>query len=341
MVEPSIQNKNKISQSSRKKVTVIFQGPIGKSEASAIERSVLRLKSIVQNKNLEIIISTWDDCEMICFDVDKIVRYPNLETYTFDGFKPCNVHKIIFLAKAALAESSGDVIIRLRSDLEIINPAKLMRIALSYQKPGRMFRERVVVIDYSTNDPMRFDLEIPYHVCDWVHIGLASDVKKIFQLPLPDKTFYSYHLSQPLEERYGKYVEAIRSEAYVTSFIVRRSYWSKCKMDNKISEFQKMYSNLAIANDYSVFNLSAIGLASIKHKTNNFDPNRLTKIVQNIWLLQLDQRIPKWIRRLALVLLYYPRPLYKEYIGLKRKIKSIITKKLTIKHDSVHKSNLF
>lgn len=295
------------------------------NELLGIERSVSVIKEFDKNSNIEIIVATWSSYRSISIvGVDKFIYSEDVDSFTPPGFKPCNVHRIIKLAKIGLLNAKNELIVRLRSDLEIVNMKDLVMICKQSTSKGHLFNRKVVAIDYSTIDPMRFQIQLPYHVCDWIHIGFKTDLLQIFEVPLPEVNFYSKYINDKRINELGEYIEALRSETYLTAFVIRNSFWKKMVTENKISHFQKISSNIRILKDFKIINIENAGLKSNKHPTNNFDPNRLTPIGYNVWSLQFNSKYPKTLRRFVLKLYYSLYSYYKFHFVLKYFLKSII-----------------
>ena len=306
-------------------LTVLFHGPLNSKELSSVKKSISKIREFKSASNIEVIIVTWSTYKTISIEgVDKTLYVDDVNSFTPSGYKPCNVHRIIELARIGVFNASNELIVRLRSDLEIFDFNQLIRICSNRVNKGYFFDRKVIAIDYSSIDPMRFEIQLPYHVCDWLHIGFKSDLLKIFDVPIPPIHFFSRYIDEKRNKELGDYIEAMRSETYLTSFVIRKTFWSNMATENSVSVFQSISSNIRIVKDFEIYNIGKLGIKSVKHPTNNFDPNRLTEFGYRLWDFQSNNTYPKFFRRLLLKRYYNLRFAYQLFFSVKKIIKSVI-----------------
>lgn len=104
-----------------------------------------------------------------------------------DSRGPNHVNLQIAAARAGLARSAGRHILRIRNDLMLDRQPMLAAHARAQLPPrgGRaLFAERVLVSQLFTLNPLLAQ-RMPFHVSDWFHLGLASDLRRLWDAVVP------------------------------------------------------------------------------------------------------------------------------------------------------------
>lgn len=286
-------------------ITIILQGPYNKE---CLESYICLL-----NKNVEIIVSCWESCR-ISKDLNpkiKIIKNIDPGVITVSTHKTCNLSRQIVSTKNALKESCGDIVAKIRSDLRLENPDRFLNLMYKSNK-------KIKVINYSTIDPFANNLPLLYHPCDWVYISDKDVLKKMFDIEIPnDGYFYAKYKNTVFPIQFGKYSEAIRSEAYIASNLLNKSFLNlNCTLQNP-SHFSKVKSNIRLVKNFELYNLKEMGLKSIKHNTNNFDTNRFTKLGYKLWKKTIKNRKYKITLNLYYVttkIIFYAFASLKKYV---------------------------
>jgi hypothetical protein len=167
-----------------------------------------------------IVLSTWTSQDVSGIYADKVVtqedpgsgiRYSNLNELN-------NINRQILSSKLGLLAAQTDFAIKVRSDLLFHSNAieRLMRFSPTTPKNNlRIFERYVIVADRLTMSPMKKNNPV-FHVTDMIQAGLASDLLKLWSIPLmghKDETFY-LHQTQEVLEAVKYYIPRYRTEQY-------------------------------------------------------------------------------------------------------------------------------
>ncbi|WP_205950334.1 WavE lipopolysaccharide synthesis family protein [Pantoea stewartii] len=178
-------------------LSIIFQGSLShlktREQQSELVDNILHLKK--NNPQCEILISTWEG-EKISYlksIVDKIIMSKDpgtLPGLKFDD-KLNNVNRLIVSSQAGVTAAKGKIIVKLRSDLkfflnDIVNFYRSEIDKYSSISPDT-FGNKVICSNLFTLDPV-FVERMPYHIGDWIQIGEAEDIKRMWNIPLYQRT---------------------------------------------------------------------------------------------------------------------------------------------------------
>lgn len=239
---------------------------------------------------------------------DHTVLSDDVDSMSPEGFKACNLHRQIITSLQGLTAAGEGVCAKLRTDIEITNALLLLMRLIRPRPVGSVFERMVTAIDYSSVDPLRNDLPLLYHVCDWVHVGERHDLLKMFSAPLPQADFYHRFADQPhLNTRLAGYAEGLRAEAYLTSHAVRPTYWRDCDTAPTSSRFASIRSNILIARNFEITRLAGLGLTSTRHQVAGFNPNRFGGRACTLWRDVPKYGLSRKWRKLALRIYYSQR----------------------------------
>lgn len=306
-----MQNKNLL--------TVIFQGAVNEGCIESLRHSIQSIKKIAPHVN--IIISTWESCAVPEMGQDFTIKSPDLLSYTPSEFKANNLHRQLLSTSAALLKISCGNVAKLRTDLLVFAPELLLSEMTRQRVPANSFITKITTICYSSVDPIRNNLPLLYHPCDWVYIGCLDDLKKLFSVPMPNEDYF--YRGIPLagvNKRLGKYAEGMRSEEYICSFSLCRQHWENGITNISPSKYSLIRSNKRIANNFDIVNIKEIGLKSVKHKTGSFDPNRFTSLAVKLWSMKSSDPFLGLRVRHIIKIYYSQRYFFSLFRLIKRKL---------------------
>lgn len=129
----------------------------------------------------EIVLSTWsgEDCSGIDRDV----------TIASQDVAPgkMNVRRQVVSSMAGILASSGDIIVKARSDAIFCGRGCLEAFG-AYDKPASVFSQRIVIPNMQTVDPENQSAQLHWRRCfnpsDWVMVGAKGDMRLLFSLPM-------------------------------------------------------------------------------------------------------------------------------------------------------------
>jgi len=308
------------------KAVIIFQGPITNSLQDGLRASIVAIKK--ENPEIAIWISTWESCDVPYLGHDKTIKHNELDNFTPLGYKANNLHRQILTTHESMRILENAIVAKLRTDIIISNPKLLIKELFRVRDDGKIFGKKITTISYSSVDPLRNDMPLLYHPCDWVYIGRSDDLNNLFDCPIPDQNYFTEGLSRVGKNpRLGNYAEGMRSEEYICSYSLNKSHWRGRGANINPSLFSKIRSNRKIASDFYVVDIGDIGLTSVKHKTNLFNPNRFTKFAINIWSRGYDEKY-LFLRCRTVLKIYYSQKYFFQMLRwLKKLLKALLNQR--------------
>lgn len=230
---------------------------VGKYES---QTSTLIASARKHYPNAEILVSTWSDVTLNIVGVHKVVycNDPGGEIFDDSEKKVNNLNRILVLSQEGLKHCSRKYTLRVRSDMLITSNSLLFLTDYLGNRCVEMslFENRIYMYPlFSIRKDYRngIGLHTPYHVSDWCHFGLTSDLKELFNLPLVDEPDFSRYF-----ERHHKKIKGdifysrlwkMSPEQYITS--------SNAKKTQRISNFETyLDTSKVIMKDSDLFILS-------------------------------------------------------------------------------------
>jgi len=176
-----------------------------------------------------------------------------------------NLVRQLVSTQAGLAQVQTEYVLKLRSDMSVSMKKifELKRLCTLVAASGaRMFERKVLVTSLTTLDPVRSGHY--FHVCDWLYLGLTSDVRQLFDsAALPDASHFRYFESHDEFELASRY----RPEAYIAySLVKHRNICTDYEFSGQASADIQAISTEVIRENFVVMNTWSIGLRSDKHK---------------------------------------------------------------------------
>lgn len=176
-------------------ISVVVQGlVVGGSGDDEKDRFTYRcLQSIRKNlPESEIILSTWENCDVKDLDYDKVIYSKNIhapQIYmpgTSVNPKLYSVNHQLITTKVGIKCATRPYVMKIRSDMILLN-AKCMTYLNKYMKASQsewsILSARVLVLP--TYNPKMY-IKMPFDIPDWFYFGLKEDIEDIFDIPLVD-----------------------------------------------------------------------------------------------------------------------------------------------------------
>lgn len=280
---------------SASELTFVIQGPVTISGQNMTNLTLELIQSIRRfYPGSPVIFSTWKGSDLTGFDTVEVVTSkdpgPDAELETLQGL-PSNINRQIISTSAGLSKVRTKYAIKLRSDTRIRSTAALKLLS---SRPAKVMtehsvtKEYVIIIDFTTIDPLRDD-NFLFHPCDWIWLGLTSDIQNIWNIPPIRSSDCLYYLESPELDTlkiFGSF-SRFQPESYIWSSYLR-------KHKNILFEHSLDKRNLKESNEFLFSNLipvtlSELGFESLKYPQNFFQSgsiDRLFRFHRNINFFQ-------------------------------------------------------
>ena len=248
-------------------ISVVIQGQLSHQTVELIKS----VKKYLQKA--EIIVSTWCGQDLNCIDycsVDKLIVNEDPGAFVFNACenKLNNLNRIIKSSQEGIRCATRKYVLRIRSDLILTSNA----ILFSKDKlPCRdrhnsLFEKRILACDtFSLKiDYRRFNqMRMLFHVSDWLHFGLKSDLMELFNIPFvlePSFTeFYKSH-KKSYKDIFPNRTWRMSPEQYITSENARKIFNNMTFSEySKFSLSDVEISEMFIINNFCIFPLRSLG----------------------------------------------------------------------------------
>lgn len=158
----------------------------------------------------EIILSTWENSFVDNLIYDKVVFSENPHE-NWDMFIPGNVNgwsktnninRQIISTNAGLALATRRYTIKFRTDFilsssDFINDYfNIIKIADNYSPKWKIFTQRILTVGTGNVNKMG----LAFHLADYIALGLTSDIKKLWNIPLIDEDYANFGLNNNIKE---------------------------------------------------------------------------------------------------------------------------------------------
>ena len=250
-------------------ISVVLQGPIFGANANSEDDEWTRLSCESIRKYLpgaEIIVSTWAGEDVSGLDYDKVVFNKKIDApYVHMPFthevKMYSVNHQIITSIAGILEATRPLVLKMRTDMVLLGTGVLDYYNnfkdLGFDPEWHFFSSRVVVLP--TYNP-KYDIKIPFNICDWIYFGKKSDIHSIFDIPLMKFSELKYRECEEyayLEENYG-------SEQYIWLQFVNKYKTIKVKNTLDISDELIIMSERCIANNLIMSSAQKLDVLNLK-----------------------------------------------------------------------------
>lgn len=175
-------------------ISVVVQGAIDKDNTAKCLKAIRQ-----QLPQAEIILSTWEGSDTDGLDYDSLVLNKDpggFHDKIMTGFIN-NLSRQLVSTQNGLKQVSRPYVLKMRSDL-IFTSAKFLHYFEQLQmrdEPYQFFDRKVIGCSFFSKKYLLHKNKIhpvPFHVSDWITFGLATDIKKLYEIPLPKPTMYDY-----------------------------------------------------------------------------------------------------------------------------------------------------
>lgn len=177
-------------------ISFVVQGPIVESTKHILEQ----VRKVFQDA--EIILSTWKGSDTVGLDFDILVE--NDDPGTVRGWSIdfpgsyYNVDRQIVSSYNGIKRAKSKYVVKMRSDLVILNDSFLDYYGLLPVKFGYSFtKEKILITDVYTGSPTK-NKKVPhcFHPGDWFFFGLKEDLESFFDLSLAGREIAQYFLER-------------------------------------------------------------------------------------------------------------------------------------------------
>ena len=140
----------------------------------------------------ELILSTWEGCNVYELDFDAIVINTDPGSEVFENCKnpkQYNLNRILLSSQAGIQKANRKYILKCRSDSEMVGTGFIERFE-HYPKRNAKYvlsNNRIVIGSIYSHRYQRQDgytHPTPYYITDWYCFGLKEDIKMLYVIPL-------------------------------------------------------------------------------------------------------------------------------------------------------------
>jgi hypothetical protein len=262
-------------------ISVVVQGPIvGSSNDSIEKRFTLRcLRSIREYlPQAEIILSTWENSDLVDLDYDILVENEDPGTYICNDVTnhPSNLNRMLVSTKEGILRASKPYTMKLRADTVLTGTGFIDLFGVFNERctEWKILKKRVLTT-IATPNP-RKDL-MCFHPCDWFFFGLTEDVLNIWDIPLaeePEHSRFFKNAPKPFPNFRGDFLDRYVNEQYLWLSFLRK--YGEIKFDHyadRSGNYALEYSELTISNNLMVLPFEALGIECLKYPASYIESN--------------------------------------------------------------------
>lgn len=168
-------------------ISVIVQGAVNEEITSLCIDSIRKFLP-----NAEVILSTWENCNIKGLSPDKLVmsKDPGFHLYSNDPNNKIlnNINRQLVSSLAGLNLSEKKYAFKIRTDFILTGNSflKFFKTFDAFEPTYKIFKEKLLACSYFSRNP-RLSKSYPFHPSDIAFFGLTEDLINIFDIPLmPD-----------------------------------------------------------------------------------------------------------------------------------------------------------
>ena len=255
-------------------LTIVIQGRIGAYTYKSLVSILKNFKDL--NK---IIVSTWNcDSEYASYlrtlSPNKIQVIssmdPGAELMRKTPLELNNTNRILVSSINGLDRVETKYAIVCRSDL-VFNSSEILNLYSKYNN----YSNKLLVLSHTTIDVER-DFCLPFHCCDWLHLGETSSLRQYFDIelmPLDEISWYDRH-EKPENRIDPGNLSKFMAEDYITSnglrnlgYVIQHDYY--CHSSKEI--LQQWHSILG--DKFIVVGCRQAGILNLKYPISSFIGN--------------------------------------------------------------------
>jgi len=260
-------------------VSVVVQGAINTSLTPKCLKSIRRYLP-----NAEIILSTWNSCNVNGLDYDKLVlsEDPGFFYYSLnENDKVNNVNRQILSTFAGLKVASNEWVLKLRSDFQI-NGNNFLNLVNKYENSlvdYKVFTNKIIACSYFSRNPKCS--QYVFHPSDIAFLGLKKDLLNLYQIPLMNEDEAYYLTINGI--KYNRYVP----EQYLFIKCLRKNFKTvnfsdQSDLNDTVVEETEKY----FVSNFVFYNWNQLNLIAPK-KFNDFILNDFMTCITHIEWLKL------------------------------------------------------
>ena len=162
-----------------REVSFVVQGPVVLDGPAATRHVCASIRAFFPGA--EIVLSTWQDAQILGLDVDTVTRSDDPGPLPWAG----NVNRQLVSSLAGVRAAGRPYVVKLRTDTPFHSAALLDHWGRWPVRPDelRVFEERVLVPNIFMRRPTYLS-PIPLHPTDWSYFGTRGDLLRLFDVGL-------------------------------------------------------------------------------------------------------------------------------------------------------------
>lgn len=249
-------------------ISVVVQGPIDKLHTAKCLKNIRK-----KLPGAKIVLSTWEDSEVEGLEYDTIV-YSKDPGPSFVGSFVNNVNRQIVSTKNGLDAVNTKYAIKIRSDI-MLHSNKFLNYFDKFNNKSEefnIFEKRIITYIYTTKF-IFFGEAAPFHVGDWFYFGLASDLRKLFDIPIQNNEEDEYFGKGFPDHQYVAYRAPFRyhPEQYIGYHALKAAH-PEVKFEHRYDISDKIIatSRKFFANNFIVLSHFQLPITLMKKNRNEY-----------------------------------------------------------------------
>ncbi len=255
-----------------KDISVVVQGAVDRQHTPVCLESIRKILP-----GSEIILSTWEDCDVSNLDYDVLVESKDPGSVFMDDVFHVknNVNRQILSTKNGLKKTNRLYAIKIRSDMCVVGTQFLRLFTMFPERNDscKFLRKRVVIDNLYCANP--YKTNFCFHVSDWFFFGLREDLLNIFDIDLQvdseNDSFFT-GTNRPKLDPIPTWKFRYIPEQYIwISFLKKNGLEFKFDYFTDISNYNIMVTELSFANNLIISDYEESGVKFLKFNPYKFD----------------------------------------------------------------------
>lgn len=243
-----------------KDISVVVQGAIDKENTPKCLTSIRKYLP-----DAEVILSTWEGANVDGLDYDKVILNKDPGAFPMSQFELNNVKRQIFSTITGIRKSSRPYILKIRSDIKLINTNFLAYFDKfnSYNSDWHFLKKRIIIPSLITRDPRIW--ESPMCPSDWCSFGLREDMHDLWDIEYPtyeEEHWFETHLKTAKVKSYYRSLNArFNPEQFIwVGFVKKHKKDLHCNDMFDVNEDSVKETLLSFANNLIILSEKQFGI---------------------------------------------------------------------------------
>jgi WavE lipopolysaccharide synthesis len=285
-----------------KDITFVVQGAATRSGDYSVDACINSIRKFFPESS--VVLSTWQGSDVSNLGYDSLVENEDPgtpHTYLITGMrpifnKPNQINRQIASSFNGLKSVKTKYAIKIRSDFSLKSRSivgcyeELAKLFPKRNKDWTVFESPILSPNLYIRNPNHM-MPFAYHISDMIHIGLTSDLLKLWDCPLMTKEYAAF---------FEKNLINLRGHVIASKHTVEQYLWIECLMKNGINFTKSEHyfdisqdilqdSENSIINNFYIAEYKKMGLVSkFDVPTHNPEACYTKEQVLNLYLDYID-----------------------------------------------------